>query len=556
MDRVTFDFKLHDRYQVQVKFNFPLRKEQARQRVRLETYLFLPGNLDINSDTYGRDTFYRDFTSLTRYEVPVLTLEQILDPHEAFSPLFRLKKILDELRVTKMPHAFDAQTRWVYELRVLGCIVRERIHEHVRSMGERFEAPFGHAAWNREWLAENFSAIESHLKHVEAIENEVRTLKREYLAFAREKHDVEAIGFLDEALSIELQRACARVSMFITRAQQLGAPLSGSGVSGAGGDPDAAALLKRLGEAYRSEESYRAECGYPSSLESDRGPLEQRTNEHLIYRQGMLKKYCQDVLQLSAFVQQGSKSLQTLLNALAAMLAMAVFLVVVYFVQHKLPADSILYIALPVFAYAIKDRVKETLKLVFAKRATGILRDREAELIDRGTVPLTVGRAFEVFGFAAEKYLPEDIRKARARGSMADFIDSGRPEQILRHEKEMAVRVDRVFQRHQRVNRICEIYRLSLRHMLFRMDEPYEKIDVLKTDVESGETRPDTMDALKVYHANLVLKVSAQDELGQWTSQLRKYRLVLSRDGIARFETSEQTMMPVKISGTAREHTS
>jgi len=280
-------------------------------------------------------------------------------------------------------------------------------------------------------------------------------------------------------------------------------------------------------------------------LDENKGSSAQHINEHLVYRQGLLRNYCHDVLMLTTYIQPGSKSMQTFLNAMAAMTAMMVFLIVLYFVQQRVSADGLLYLALPVLAYAIKDRVKDGLKIAFARRATGMLRDHEVDLIDRREEPLMVGKAYEVFNYVSFQKLPDDIRDIRARNAVAEHADEGRPEQVMRHEREMLIYVDRVFQRHKRVDCICTKYRLSVRHLLFRMGEPIKPIDVLrKVDAQSETWSAETVQTLKVYHANLVLKVSSEDATGKWSSQLRKFRLILTRDGIVRYETQEQTLAP------------
>ncbi len=536
MDPVRLEFSLHDRYQVEIKFDFPLNKQDQHSRFRIESYLFLPASIGINPDSYTREYFYRDFSSLTRYDVPSLSLQQVLDTGLEISPLSRLVVMQNPIRRDNGRVSGSAGKAVRYELCVLGCIARERILDCVRATYERLTPPISKAGWNANWLEETCELAGACFEQVEKVEQRLRSLKREYAAMTQDREVLESFEYVDEAISIECQRAAAQIAAMLANAREKDAPLGG---------PNALSLLKTLPSLYEREEKHREQAGYPSMLEEEKGVTAQHINEHLIYRQGLLRNYCHDVLMLTTFTQPGSKSMQTLLNAMAAMAAMFVFLVVLYFVQKRVSADGLLYLALPVLAYALKDRVKDGLKLAFAKRATGMLRDHEVELIDRRTDPLLVGKVYDVFNFVVFKKLPDDIREIRARSAVAEHADEGRPEQVLRHEREMLLHVDRVFQRHKRVDCICTKYRLSVRHMLFRMDEPVKSIEVLrKCEAQPEAWIADSVQARKVYHANLVLKVSSEDATGKWHAQLRKFRLILTREGIVRYETQEQTHGP------------
>ena len=76
---------------------------------------------------------------------------------------------------------------------------------------------------------------------------------------------------------------------------------------------------------------------------------------------------------------------------------------------------------------------------------------------------------------------------------------------------------------------IREILRLNTHALTRRLDDPLDEVSFY--DAPTGAFRRDNLP--KVYHANLVLKVSAAHAREHWLS---RYRMVLNQDGLVRVE--------------------
>ena len=60
MKNFADQFKLHDKYQVEMKFTYPAAPDSKVNEYSVDTYFFLPTNLGINGETYRKEEFFSD----------------------------------------------------------------------------------------------------------------------------------------------------------------------------------------------------------------------------------------------------------------------------------------------------------------------------------------------------------------------------------------------------------------------------------------------------------------------------------------------------------------
>ena len=82
---------VHDRYQLELKLGYPLAPGK-QTRYLIDTYLFLPASLGVNSSSYTSRDFYRDIQTYIRMKTPSFLMEQILAAPD--SPLRRCEMLL------------------------------------------------------------------------------------------------------------------------------------------------------------------------------------------------------------------------------------------------------------------------------------------------------------------------------------------------------------------------------------------------------------------------------------------------------------------------------
>jgi hypothetical protein len=65
--------KSHDKYQIEIKLDYELL-EAKRTRYQVLTFIFIPQNLGITTETYAKADFYRDIQNYIRLKTPTLIL--------------------------------------------------------------------------------------------------------------------------------------------------------------------------------------------------------------------------------------------------------------------------------------------------------------------------------------------------------------------------------------------------------------------------------------------------------------------------------------------------
>ena len=88
---IRINAKQHDDRSVEFKFGFSENmNSKSPGEYAVNTWIFVPGSLDIDPETYGKDQFYRDIKSNVRLITPVFTLDEIAS--EGALPIVKLEE--------------------------------------------------------------------------------------------------------------------------------------------------------------------------------------------------------------------------------------------------------------------------------------------------------------------------------------------------------------------------------------------------------------------------------------------------------------------------------
>ena len=98
MQEVYETVKIHDKYQFEAKFTYPLDRRRDTNEYQVDTYVFLPNNLYINKRTYSADDFYGDLHKYIRLRTPVVHLAFM--SASADSPVNKLEGAMRRLAET------------------------------------------------------------------------------------------------------------------------------------------------------------------------------------------------------------------------------------------------------------------------------------------------------------------------------------------------------------------------------------------------------------------------------------------------------------------------
>ena len=89
--------EIHDRKQFELKLEYQPSGTDPVSKYHVDAFLFLPGSLNVDQDTWPRDAFYADIHNYVRLKTPVLSFDEILTAEH--SPLVKLE---DRLKLAQL----------------------------------------------------------------------------------------------------------------------------------------------------------------------------------------------------------------------------------------------------------------------------------------------------------------------------------------------------------------------------------------------------------------------------------------------------------------------
>lgn len=477
--------KIHDKFQFEIKLGYEIKKEREKTSYDIETYFFIPNNLDINRYTYSKKIFYKDIHGYIRLKTPTLLLRQIAGSKSSPIPVLR-----DGIETLLTRRDRESHENFESHVKMICSIVKSALRDHVSFTANNM--PPDIPALINEFVTESTKVVEAYRDLKPVIT--VPTVPDKVLSIYR---------FGDEFLSHNIEIYGFRLLKRIDRMRSA----------------DMAALREKLVTFIKSEYDYRIACNYQSPLD------EEKDKEILIYRQGVLKKYIGSVLFLDTRRESEGKFLEHLLFGIAAGLSM-VFATLVAFIAHNQYGNFTfpVFVAL-VVSYIFKDRIKEFARLYFINKASKFRFDQKTSIYaDDGP---EIGICKEAVNFIKESELPNRIKSIRKRAAIADVDNQWRGEKVIYYRKRVTLfskRMKKVYKEYN-IEGVNDIIRFNIGRFLEKMDNPSRTIYTLKGDTVC-EVPGD-----RVYYVNLIIKISRGEK-----TFFKRARLVLNRDGIKRIE--------------------
>lgn len=509
--------EIHDRQQLEVRFNHAIGSEAGAQRHVIDTYFFIPRNVGVNRTNFSREGFYADVTALMRLDAAPLPLCELADETCTASPLHRFARAVEDFRQSPRPPPSRPVSVHVklyahlFAVAVTGEI--SRLRQLAREVGQpRGGSP---AELEREILG----ALDRMRLGLHAY----RRVRAAFWPFEKLCHEslVEAMRGSDEYMSLLLEE---RLAQFVAQVDAL-PPRD-----------DAPALAVRvrllLAGIAREEAAYRRKYGYLTLSRDALG-----AGEYFTYRSSLLKKSVQQALYLDPREVRVDTFLRNAVGAVAAALG-AIWATAL---AMQLPGNlgtlpsgtKTLFFAAAVGAYVMKDRIKALTGEWLGRR----LRQHDHTSWLYGESLATVGlgmlraRQQEAMRFVGDHEVPADIqqmRLSRRTVQNAELLH----EEVIHYRKTLEVSTRDDAQPLPDGYRVRDILRLNVRHFLVRLDDPLDRVDFF--DPARGAFA--RADLPKVYHLNMVVKVTRENTEGAGHERLEHLRVVLNKDGIVRVE--------------------
>jgi hypothetical protein len=486
--------KIHDKFSFEIKLNYKLDNNLKTNFYEVNTYLFIPENLDINHQTYSKNDFYSDLKSYIRLKTPEFCLKNVIA--EKNSPFSNLKKTC--LNVSQSISK-ENLCEFEYHLKMFCSITKKSLAISLNNIERKF-----HLA-NVKFLIDDFfeesAEILSKFRELEKILSVPLIPEKTFLTY---KYGDEFLSNIAEIYMFNFIKLIGKKRYY-----------------------DFTGIKNRVLLFINDEIEYRKS----QQMESIPDPL--GTNDVLLYRRAELKKMMDNKLFLNTRATKDGYLAEQLIFSTAAGLAMLFATIVAFISKVKYGSLSVQFFFILVVSYMLKDRIKELLRLYFNNKIKHIFFDFKTKIYsDNNQI---IGISKESFDFVKMKNIKEKILKFRRQSH--NFLKSKEfiREKIIVHRKQIQIFSDKFINNYYDYNfdGITDITRFNIENFIKKMDNPSKKIYVL--DEEKNDFHK--IKANRVYHLNMVI----QTKFNQKTFY-NKFRILLNREGIKKIEQIQLTI--------------
>lgn len=489
--------EIHPRDSLQFELKSEFFVYSQRNVYKQEFFIFIPESLHVNGETYSKEQFYSDETSLIRYRTPSLSLKHLINPQSEDSPLFRLREMVEHHTMAeRLAEAED-------ELKLFGDIFKVSLRDRVKDLLEDLKLD----------KMQKTGQYSHRLASLCTEVAEVCTLFRQIHAAARESFSEDSIRryfrYIDEFISCQIS------DFFLTLLQAL-RQSSYKHIS---------EIDKLLCQTILRERHYRKKNHLgPKTAENE--PF---SNESILHRRSLLNQFVLDALTLHNFRVSVAEKHAPLLGALAAGIAMLFYMTFFAWKVSTIVITSFPVILFIVFLYIIKDRIKEGLKKIYSEQAYRWFPDYSTEIISpKG---YRVGKINESFNFITEEQLPDGFQQIRNNDFNEELQALIRRESIIQYKREVTLYSHSAL-RGERRRELSTIFRLNVHHFLQKASNAFQLS--LCLDPYTHAIRKQLLP--RVYHLNIIIRNTIIQPHIIQKSEINKFRVVVDKNGIKRVE--------------------
>lgn len=495
---------IRDRWQFALKSEFFPQKGKKASLYTQEFYLFIPNSLQINANTYSKESFYLDQTNLIRYKTPEFTFEQLLDMKSKRSPLTRIQLLCDQ--------ADDHEHRKALsdEIKLLANVVRSMLRREIKtlvfSLGNRQSIK----------LPEDFA------KRTLTLCDHIKQLRERY-ALAEQKcldnwHDplfYRQMLYIDEFLSYSISHYLTGLleSVRLT------------------GRQDMEAVDKALCDVLLKEKQLSdllVNSGNKSTGNSEEA-------ETVLYRYSLLNKFVLDALHLATNRFSMDQRYQHWIGGVSAGIAMGIYFTLFAWLGNVFVINSAPFLFLMVVCYILKDRIKDWLRNFSYLQASRWFPDYTTVIKSQnGNGNGNVGVIKESFSFIDPPQLSKDLNTMRNVEFHSVLETVERPENVIFYKRLVEINPQSSSALYSGVN---IIFRFNIYHFLRKAADPSET----HLTIDPQTKKLISIRLPKVYHLNLIIRSTSNEENEPPKTELKKLKIVIDKNGIKRIEQLSRT---------------
>lgn len=438
----------HDKNQLELRVGYPAAGD-GDQDYQVETFLFFPRTLGITSDSYTRDTFYRDTGAFVRLSTPQATLEE-LGPHGRALVYDELEEALREDP--------DAAVR---RIKVLGCVLKSSLKREVKVALQGGGDP--------EALLPLADRIEGAMMRFESHAQPDPTLAMPLR---------NAWAACDEFVSLEAESACTRV----VQCQPEGL------------------VRERFAALAVACYTHRRGRGFQSIVEPG------AENEALLLKHRRAKRAMYSVLYLEALRHEPGRLWSNLAGMIAAAVAMFFAVLTTLWATQRFEMASTAFVTIAVVSYVVKDRIKDLGRALIGERLASQSPDHEIAVRDH-ELNQRVGTLRETFRIADPDDIDPLVMAERLRHHDSALAADARPETVVCWRKQMKLDAGALSEHPLGVAGLTDIVRFNFERLRARMGPAY--VDRVVVDPATHELL--TIRCASVHHVNVLVRLTGPD---------------------------------------------
>jgi hypothetical protein len=481
--------KIHDKFTLEFKVGFNTAQEERPKKYSdyvMNTWIFVPNSLDINAAKYSKDDFYRDLKSGVRLITPSYSIHELANDDE----LLPSKSLISNF---KDLHIAPEDTQdLIHSIRMYCAISKSAFRDECLAISQQTDA------------TQRIKSCHQFLEDGGKILNRFRGLMHQLNDQNATDRTRQVFAYGDEFLSNVLEKYAYRLRDSIRMKHP----------------EDYPRLETLFKEVLFNERSYREQKGY-LCVKAD----EEKGNEDFVFRASLLKKFTESDLYLNATKRKNTFLVEQILYSLAAGAAMVVATLSSFFFQQRYGNFTLPFLIALVISYMFKDRLKDWLRLIFAKRVSNKVFDTRTDFRVKDK---HIGWSKDSVDFIdSDKILPE-VMKLRSRNPLFAEV-SGKDEKVLLYRKKVQLWPGELAKASPYPLRgINDIMRYNITEYTRKMDNPSFP---LSGTWEDNEYTP--IEGRKVYHLTFIIQC-----VYEGTTEYKRIVVRCDKNGIVNVKVS------------------
>lgn len=483
---IDVQVRIHDRFSVEFKIGYMVHKELKINDFVMNTWVFVPNSLDINSFTYTKNQFYRNVKSNIRLITPIYTVNELAD--EDALPFRFLEVAINELMADPTR---ENLAEVEYQIKMFCSIVKSAMRR------------------GADQILKNTSRDKRESKVWEYRDRVIRVIRRyrnlKTLLSNSELGSEALVYYLfgDEFLSNLLEFQIYRL-LELMKQKDVGCYQK---------------IEEEMIQVVKQEIEYKQASGY-GYVRKDSPDC----NRAVFFRMRLLKKYVESHLFLNAYKKKDGQIAEQVYFSVAAGISMIFATAIAFSFQQKYGNFTMpLFVAL-VISYMLKDRIKELTRYYFVHRLAKKYFDNKT-IISIKETPL--GWIKEGVDFITENRVPEEIMEMRGRSDLLEANNRSTAENIILYRKLVQIDSQVLDENNQYdVAGVNDILSFNVSGFVLKMDNPEVPLAVPSEDggyeIINGE---------RIYYVNFLIQLRYDDNI-----DYKRFRLIMSRDGIQGIE--------------------